>query len=158
MSVGMWTVYRLRGKNGCGGRRVTGRIFGNDLLERSREDLPGKNFDILLNVARFGVWESHDDFEELFAVSFGLGHSHWSEAFEIAANTILLLDGEPDTHQRLKKVDGVHRSHIEFVLLLPPDATDADAARNSILRGDGAKVCVDCTAILAAFEFDQAAT
>ena len=120
------------------------------------EDSPWKDLDVLLNVARLGMREAHDDLEEFFTLGLGLGHRCRSEAFEIAADAVLLLDSETNTNQSLKQVDGVDRSHVVLFLLLPQDAADGDAAWSSVLRSHWCEVGIDGATILAALELDQA--
>ena len=65
------------------------------------EDLPREDLDVLLNVARLRVGEAHNDFEELFAVGFALGDSLRVESLEVAADAVLLFDGEAHCDQLL---------------------------------------------------------
>lgn len=99
--------------------------------------------------------KSHNDLEELLTISFGFGNRHRSESFQVSTDTILLLYGEPHSNQSLKEVNGVDRGNIEFVLLFPPDATDADAAGLTILGSNCFELGGDGTVELAAFELHK---
>lgn len=120
---------RAWGRKSASSRRVTCRVFANDLLEGACKDSPREDLDILLNVARLRTWEAHDDLEELFALRLGLGHGLRSEAFKIATNAVLLFYGEADSDQRLQKLDSINTGDVAAVLLFPPNAVDVDAAR-----------------------------
>lgn len=91
-----------------GSRRVAGGVLGDDLLQGGGQDFPWEDFDILFNVPRLRMRKTHDDLEEFFAVSPGLGHSHGSKSFQIAPDAILLLDGETNSNQGLEKIDGIN--------------------------------------------------
>lgn len=93
------------------------------------EDPPREHLDILLNIPRLRVRESHDDLEELLAFRLGLGNGEWTEPFEISANPIFLFDGEAHANKTFQKIDGVYASHVALIFALPIDATDANAVR-----------------------------
>jgi len=102
------------------------------------------------------VRKAHDNLEEFLALSLGLGYCHWSEAFKVATNTILLLNGKSDTDESFEQVNGVDRGNVEFVSFLPPDAGDANTARLTILRRNWTKLSGDAAVGLSASEFDKA--
>ena len=112
------------------------------------QDLPRKDLNILLDVPRLWRRKAHDGLEEVLAVGFGLGDGERSEALEVPANAILLLDGEADSDEGLEKVDGVHTGDEALLLAVPVNAADADTVRHPVLRGDGSEVSVDGTAML----------
>jgi hypothetical protein len=113
----------------------TNAILSDDLLEGRLENLPGKHLDILLDVAGFGVGETHNNLEKLLAVGLGLGHGLGMESFQVAANTVLLLDAETGWrgNELLEKIDSVDRCDIAFTLLSPPYARNADTVRWSVV-------------------------
>lgn len=111
------------GGDGSRSAGVASRVFGDDLLQCDREDLPWKHLDILLDISGLGIGKSHDDLEELLSLGFGFGDSVRLEALQVAANTVLLLDCEARGYNSLEKRDCVDTSDICLVLLGPPDAT-----------------------------------
>lgn len=127
-------------------------VFADDLLQGHRQDLPGEDLDILLDVTRFGIGESHDDLEELLAIGLSLGHGEWSEPLQVATNAVLLLDCEASGYKLLKEVDGVDTGDKALVLLLPPDATDAHTVVWSLVDCHGSKCRRDCATRLRSLE------
>ena len=91
-----------------GGGASSTHIFADNRLESMREDLPGENLYVLLDVAWFGIRKAHDDFEKFLAVCLGLGNREWAESFEIAADAILLLHREANIDQLFQEIDGIH--------------------------------------------------
>lgn len=69
-------------------------VFADNLLQGMRKNFPAKNFDVLLDVARFGCRKAHNNFEKFFAIGLSLRHRQWSKTFQIAADPVLLLDSE----------------------------------------------------------------
>jgi hypothetical protein len=110
-------------------------ILSDDLLEGRLENLPGKHLDVLLDVAGFGVGEAHNDLEELFAIGLGLGNGLGVESFQVATNTVLLLNTETGwrCNELLEKIDSVDRCDIALTLLSPPYARDTNTVRWSIV-------------------------
>lgn len=100
--------------------------------------------------------KAHNDLEELLTLGLGLGYCHWSEALEVATNTILLLDSKPNPDKSFEQEDGVDRGDIELVSLLPPDARDANTARLTILRRNWTKLSRDTAVGLSASKFNKA--
>lgn len=139
------------------GRRVRGCVLGNNLLKRIGKDLPGEDLDILLDVAGLGVGERHDQLEELSRLRLALRDSDGAESFEVATDTVLLLNREADGDQGLEQVDAVDRGQEAVVLLSPVDARDNNAVRLTLSGGDGGKVAVDIVSVLASPELDEAA-
>ena len=112
------------------------------------QDLPWKYLDILLDVPWLGMGKAHDDFEELLTVCLGLGHSLRMKAFEIATDTILLLDSEAQGHQLLQQLDCIDARCKTFLTLFPPNTTDADAVWLTIFWRDWRKVCINGALLL----------
>lgn len=112
------------------------------------KNLPWKDLDILFDVARLGVREAHDGFEEVFAFGLGFGDRQWSEAFQVTPDAVFLLNSEADSNKGLQKKDSVNACDEAFLFLFPPDATDRDAVGRSILWSDALEVGMNCTAIL----------
>ena len=100
--------------------------------------------------------EAHDDLEEFLALGLGLGYRHWSEPFEVATNTILLLNGEPNTDQRFEQVNGVNRGNVKLVSLLPPNTGNANAAGLTVLRRDWTELSGNAAVGLVTSELDKA--
>ena len=113
-----------------------------------RQDLPGKDLDVLFDVARLGVREAHDSFEEVLAVGLRLGDSQRSETFQVTPDAVFLFNSEADRNKGLQKEDGVNACDKAFLFLFPPDATDGDAVGGSILWSDALEVGMNCAAIL----------
>jgi hypothetical protein len=113
----------------------TNAILSYDLLEGRLENLPWKHLDILLDVAGFGVGEAHNNLEKLLAVRLGLGYGLRMESFQVATNTVLLLNAETGWcgNKLLEKIDSVDRCDIAFTLLSPPYARNADTVRWSVV-------------------------
>jgi len=86
----------------CCGAGIAGRVLGDDLLQSNGQYLPRKDLDVLFDVSWLGIGESHDDLEELLCLGFGLGHRIRFESFKVSSDSVLLLDGEADSDQRLK--------------------------------------------------------
>ncbi len=131
-------------------------IFANDLLERGCQDAPREDLDVLFNIARLGVRESHDQLEELLAVGLRFRDGGRTEALQIAPDAVLLFHREADRHQCLEKLDGVDTRDVALVLLGPPDTADANAVRCASFWGDGLEFGGDDASGLATAELHQA--
>lgn len=99
-------------------------VLANNLLEGRFKNFPWEYLDVLLNVAGLGVGKAHDDLEELLAIWLSLGDCLRMEAFQVTANTVLLLDTETVRRgdQLLEKVNSVDRCDITLAFFGPPDA------------------------------------
>lgn len=64
-----------------------------------RQYLPGEHLDVLLNITRLGIGETHDNFEEWFAIRPRLGDCEGAKAFEVATDAVLLLDGKANVYE-----------------------------------------------------------
>jgi hypothetical protein len=117
---GSWQTIVSRGVFVCT------HVFPNDLLQSRTENLPREYLDVLFNVSRLWIWESHDQLEEILTPRLALGHGDRSESFQISADPVFLLDSEARADQRLEQVDGVDRSDKTLILILPEDARDDD--------------------------------
>ena len=112
------------------------------------ENLPGEDLDILLDVSRLGVRETHNTFEEVFAVSLGLGDCQGTESFQVAADSVLLFHGEANSHESLQEVYCVDTCDKALFLLFPVDAADGDIVDRAILWRDGLEGRTDRATIL----------
>lgn len=142
------------GKRRCGGR-IAGRVFSNDLLQGVGKDLPGKHLDVLFDVSGLWGWEPHDDLEEIFALSLGLGNGQGAEAFQVSADAVLLFHGESDADERFEEIDCVDTGDEAFVLSGPIDAADANAIGGPVCRCDGLEIGMDSAAILTTSEMNK---
>ena len=111
-------------------------VFAYDFLQGVRQNFPRENLHVLLDIARFGSGESHDSFEEFFAVGLGLGYGEGPEAFQVSANAVLFLHCETNPDKRLQEINGVHTGDEAFILAVPEDAADADTIGGTFLEGD----------------------
>lgn len=132
-------------------------VFPDDLLQGVAQNLPGENFDILLDVAGLRSREAHDDLEELFAVLLGFRNSKGSEAFQISTNTVLLLDSETYTNERLEQVDGVNACDEALILAFPANAANANAVWGPLFRGHGLEISIDGASSLSPGELHKPA-
>lgn len=129
-------------------RNGNAHIFAYDFLQCMGQNLPGENFHVFLDIARFRSRESHNDLEEVLAVCLRLRHRKRAEALEIPTNAILFLDRESYTYERLEEIDGVNARYKALVLAFPVDTADTDAVRCSVFRRHRLKVCMDSAAFL----------
>ena len=127
-------------------------IFANDLLESRVENPPREDLDVLLNVPGLGVREAHDQLEEFLAVLLGFGDGRRAESLEVAADAVLLFDGEAHSDKSLQQLDGVNAGDVTLTLLCPIDAADADAIWRTLFRADWLEGSGDDTALLTASE------
>jgi hypothetical protein len=132
-------------------------VFPDDLLQGVAKNLPGEDLDILLNVAGLRVREAHDDLEELFAVLLGLGNRKRAEAFEVSADSILLLNGKTNPDERFKQVDSIHTCHETLILSFPANAADANAVWRALLRSYRLEISVDGASSLSSGELHETA-
>lgn len=135
--------------------RIRCRVLRDNLFERIRQNLPGEDFDILLDVARLGVREGHDQLEEFCRFGLALGHCNRTEALEVTTDSVLFLDREPDRDQGLKEVDAIDGCQEAVVLLGPIDARDHNTIGLSVCRRNRCKCAMDVVPILATPELDQ---
>jgi len=112
------------------------------------QNLPWKDLDVIFDVARLGVGEAHDCFEEVLAFGLGLGDDQWFEAFQVTPDAVSLFNSEADCKKGLQKEDRVNARDEAFHFLLPPDAADRNAVGVSILGSDALEVGMNCAAIL----------
>lgn len=119
-------------------------IFADDLLESRCQIFPVKHLDVLLDVARLGSWESHDNLEELLTLGLPLRYCQGAESFQIPPDPILFLNRESFRNQLLQKINGIHTGNKALFAFFPIDATDTDARWRSLLRGHGLKRSGDC--------------
>lgn len=132
------------------------RIFADDLFERHNQDPPWENLHILLDVARLRAREAHDQFEELLAILLGLGDCRRPEALQVTSNAVLFFHCEAHGDQSLEQLYRIDAGDVAHLLLLPPDAANADAIWSSGLWCDSLKGRRNHAAGLAPTELNQA--
>lgn len=91
-----------------------------------REYLPGKYFDVFLDIARFGMGKAHDNLEESLAIWSCLRNGEGAKTLEVATYAIFLLHGKAYIHELLQKIYRVYTCDEALVLFFPPDTADAD--------------------------------
>lgn len=138
--------------------RSVAHVFAHDLPQRVRQDLPRENFDVLFDIPRFRLRESHDEFEERFGVRFALRNGERFESFEISTNSILLFDRETGPDERFEEVNRVDRTDETFVPIVSEDARDGDRIRLPVVLSDGTEGDVDDVSVLLRPELNQPST
>lgn len=130
-------------------------VFPDNLLERRPKDTPWKHLDVLFNVARFWVRETHHQLEEIFSPLFGFGNGDRSESFQVSSNSVLFLDGKPHANERFQEVNGIDRGDKAFVLVLAVDARDHDTVRHILGLRDRSERSVNRGTFLSSPELNK---
>ena len=133
-------------------------IFVHDLFQGFLKDRPWENLDVLLDVPRARLRESHNETEESLVATLILGDRRRLESLEISADAVLLFDGETVANDCLEQIDDVDRGNVELFRIGATDAADHDTGFDVIILIDGGKAKVDVGTILCAPKLNQAAT
>ena len=133
-------------------------IFADNLIEASLEDPPREDLDVLLDVARTRMRETHDQPEEFLLSGLGFCNGLGFEALEVTTNAVLLVDSESIADDSLKQVDDVHRGDVALITAAISNAADDNARLNVVVLLNWLERERYVGALLLAIELDQPAT
>lgn len=101
--------------------------------------------------------KAHDEGEKVFLAALILGDRLGFKSFQIASDTILLLDSEAICNKALEEKDDVHRCYVTFVSVFTEYAGYHDAGLLKIFGGDRSEGEIEVITVLTSPKLYKAA-
>ena len=109
-----------------GKRRWATHVFTDNLLDGRRQTIPLKHFEILFDIPRFRIAETHDCAKEILRARFSLGASLRFEPFQIPPDPILFFNRKPLSNDRFEEINDIDRGDETRILVVSENARDND--------------------------------